>query len=85
MNMSNITDLLLNIIDEPPSSERIVIIQKDSLGSILGNISVFLSAFLLSCGGCLAIIFNYLRRSNCKHIKCFGSECTRTNLDISED
>jgi hypothetical protein len=83
--MSNITDLLLNIIDEPPSRERIVIIQKDSLNSVLGNISVFLSAFLLSCGGCLAIIFNYLRRSNCKHIKCFGSECTRTNLDISED
>ena len=85
MNMTNISNVMQNIIDEPPSSERIVIIQKDSLGSILGNISVFLSAFLLSCGGCLAIIFNYLRRSNCKHIKCFGSECTRTNLDISED
>ena len=85
MNMTNISNVMQNIIDETPSSERIVIIQKDSLGGILGNISVFLSAFLLSCGGCLAIIFNYLRRSNCKHIKCFGSECTRTNLDISED
>ena len=85
MNMTNISHVMQNIIEEPPSSERIVIIQKDSLGSVLGNISVFLSAFLLSCGGCLAIIFNYLRRSNCKHIKCFGSECTRTNLDITED
>ena len=85
MNMTNISYVMQNIIEETPSSERIVIIQKDSLGSVLGNISVFLSAFLLSCGGCLAIIFNYLRRSNCKHIKCFGSECTRTNLDISED
>jgi len=85
MNMTNISNVMQNIIEETPSSERIVIIQKDSLGSVLGNISVFLSAFLLSCGGCLAIIFNYLRRSNCKHIKCFGSECTRTNLDITED
>ena len=85
MNMTNISNVMQNIIEEPSSSERIVIIQKDSLGSVLGNISVFLSAFLLSCGGCLAIIFNYLRRSNCKHIKCFGSECTRTNLDITED
>jgi hypothetical protein len=85
MNMTNITKVMQNIMDDVPSNERIVIIQKDSLGSVLGNISVFLSAFLLSCGGCLAIIFNYLRRSNCKHIKCCGSECTRSNLDISEN
>ena len=85
MNMSNISIAMKNIVDDMPTNEKIVIIQKDSLGSILGNISVFLSAFLLSCGGCLAIIFNYLRRSNCEHITCLGSECTRSNLDISED
>jgi hypothetical protein len=85
MNMSNISKVMQTVVDEMPTNEKIVIIQKDSLGSILGNISVFLSAFLLSCGGCLAIVFNYLRRSNCNHIKCFGSECTRSNLDISED
>ena len=85
MNMSNISKVMQTVVDEMPTNEKIVLIQKDSLGSILGNISVFLSAFLLSCGGCLAIIFNYLRRSNCEHIKCLGSECTRSNLDISED
>ena len=41
MNMTNISHVMQNIIEETPSSERIVIIQKDSLGSILGNISVF--------------------------------------------
>ena len=57
MNMSNITDLLLNIIDEPPSSERIVIIQKDSLGSVLGNISVF---YQLSCLVVVVVLLLYL-------------------------
>ena len=84
MNMSNIMQNIL-IVDDMPTNENIVIIQKDSLGSILGNIFVFLSEFLFSCGGCLAVVFNYLRRSNCEHIKCVGSECTRSNLDMSED
>jgi len=85
--MSNFSlDTLANFTAENiPNEKIVVVIQESSLGSILGNISVFISAFLLSCGGCLAIILNYTRRSNCERVKCLGSECTRDNLEISED
>ena len=85
MNFSNFSKELMNDNYLEQSNEKIVIIQEDSLGSILGSVSVFISAFLLSCGGFLAVIFSYLRRSNCKKVNCLGSECTRTNLNISED
>ena len=82
--MSNIS--MLDISNQSlVGDETVIVIQENSLGSILGNVSVFISAFLLSCGGCLAIIFNYMRRSNCEQVKCLGSECTRGNLGISED
>ena len=45
MNMTNITKVMQNIMNDVSSNERIVIIQKDSLGSILGNISVFYLRF----------------------------------------
>ena len=85
MNFSNFSKELMNEDYLEQTNERIVIIQEDSLGSILGSVSVFISAFLLSCGGFLAVIFSYLRRSNCKKVNCLGSECTRANLNISED
>ena len=85
MNFSNFSEELMNENYLEQTNEKIVIIQEDSLGSILGSVSVFISAFLLSCGGFLAVIFSYLRRSNCKKVNCLGSECTRTNLNISED
>ena len=85
MNFSNFSKELMNDNYLEQSNEKIVIIQEDSLGSILGSVSVFISAFLLSCGGFLAVIFSYLRRSNCKKVNCLGSECIRTNLNISED
>ena len=83
--MSNIS--MLDISNQSlVRDETVIVIQENSLGSILGNVSVFISAFLLSCGGCLAIIFSYMRRSNCETVKCLGcSECTRGNLGISED
>ena len=85
MNFSNFSKGLMTDNYLEQTNEKIIIIQEDSLGSILGSVSVFISAFLLSCGGFLAVIFSYLRRSNCKKVNCFGSECTRTNLNISED
>lgn len=85
MNLSNISKIIANNDYLEQSNEKIIIIQEDTIGSILGSVSVFISAFLLSCGGFLAVIFSYLRRSNCKKVSCLGSECTRTNLNISED
>jgi hypothetical protein len=85
MNLSNISNIIANNDYLEQSNEKIIIIQEDTIGSILGSVSVFISAFLLSCGGFLAVIFSYLRRSNCKKVSCLGSECTRTNLNISED
>ena len=85
MNLSNISKIIANNDYLEQSNEKIIIIQEDTIGSILGSVSVFISAFLLSCGGFLAVIFSYLRRSNCKKVSCFGSECTRTNLNIIED
>jgi len=57
MNMTNISHVMQNIIEETPSSERIVIIQKDSLGSVLGNISVF---YQLSCLVVVVVLLLYL-------------------------
>lgn len=85
MNLSNVSNIIANNDYLEQSNEKIIIIQEDTIGSILGSVSVFISAFLLSCGGFLAVIFSYLRRSNCKKVSCLGSECTRTNLNISED
>ena len=85
MNLSNISNIIANYDYLEQSNEKIIIIQEDTIGSILGSVPVFISAFLLSCGGFLAVIFSYLRRSNCKKVSCLGSECTRTNLNISED
>jgi hypothetical protein len=83
--MSNFSAIDIANLTIENTSEKIIVVQESNLGSILGNISVFISAFLLSCGGCLAIIFNFMRRSNCENIKCLCSECTRRNLDIVED
>ena len=83
--MSNVSLIEIANTSLRTSNRQVIVIQENSLGSILGNVSVFISAFLLSCGGCLAVIFSYLRRSNCEQVKCLGSECTRGNLGISED
>jgi len=43
----------------------------------LGEISVFISAILLSLGGCISIIASSIRRSRCQNIMCCGSKCIR--------
>jgi len=43
----------------------------------LGEISVFISAVLLSLGGCFAIVASNIRRSRCVSIDCGISKCSR--------
>ena len=43
----------------------------------LGEISVFISAVLLSLGGCFAVVASNIRRSRCVTIDCGISKCSR--------
>ena len=61
-----------------------VFVMKDGTGELLGQLSVFISAILLSCGGCLSMLLAHMRRSNCSRISCLGSKCTRQNLEIDD-
>lgn len=45
----------------------------------LGELSVFISAILLSLGGCISIVASSIRRSRCQEILCCGfSKCLRS-------
>ncbi len=51
----------------------------------LGELSVFISAILLSLGGCISIVASSIRRSRCQEILCCGfSKCLR-NVPNDED
>ena len=67
----NITDprILLN------SSSNVYIESKNPYD--LGEISVFISAVLLSLGGCVAVVASNIRRSRCVTIDCGISKCSR--------
>ena len=44
----------------------------------LGELSVFISAILLSLGGCISIVASSIRRSRCQQISLCGfSKCNR--------
>ena len=43
----------------------------------LGEVSVFISAVLLSLGGCFAVVASNIRRSRCVTIDCGISKCSR--------
>jgi len=50
----------------------------------LGEISVFISAVLLSFGGCIAIVASNIRRSRCVTIDCGISKCSR-KIPVDDD
>jgi hypothetical protein len=50
----------------------------------LGEISVFISAVLLSLGGCVAIVASNIRRSRCVSIDCGISKCSR-KIAVDDD
>jgi hypothetical protein len=70
--------------DDNGSFNSNVFVVKDGTGELLGQLSVFISAILLSCGGCLSMLLAHMRRSNCSRISCLGSKCTRQNLEIDD-
>jgi hypothetical protein len=47
----------------------------------IGEIGVFVSGFLLSLGGCIAIMASSIRRSRCNSISFLGFRCVRTPVD----
>ena len=61
------------------------IIQEESISSLLGVVSVFVSSFLLSCGAFAAVMFSGFRRSNCTKVDCLCWNCTRKNLEVEGD
>lgn len=62
----------------------VVIVERHSDGELLGQVSVFVSAILLSMGGCIAVVCSHMRKSNCSYISCFGTKCTRENLGVDD-
>jgi len=68
-NLSNYT----SYSNEP----NIVYIEKNNNPYDLGEISVFISAVLLSLGGFVAIIGSNIRRSRCSNIICGATKCKR--------
>ena len=48
------------------------------------ELGVFISGLLLSLGGCFALVFSNLRKSNCSDIELGCFRCHRQNLNIDE-
>jgi hypothetical protein len=48
------------------------------------ELGVFISGLLLSLGGCFALVFSNLRKSNCSDIELGCFRCHRENLNIEE-
>ena len=65
-NLSNLSNYSSEVIYIQPNREY-----------DLGEISVFISAVLLSLGGCFAIVASNIRRSRCISIDCGISKCSR--------
>jgi hypothetical protein len=63
------------------SDSKIVYVEKNNPYD-LGEISVFISAVLLSLGGFIAIIGSNIRRSRCSNIICGSTKCKR---DVAND
>ena len=64
------------------SSSDVVYLEGNKNPYDLGEISVFISAVLLSLGGCFAVVASNIRRSRCVSIDCGISKCSRS---IPED
>jgi len=75
-NLSNSTSLY-------NYSSDVVYIQRSKTYD-LGEISVFISAVLLSLGGCFAIVASNIRRSRCISIDCGVSKCSRKIPDDTD-
>ena len=71
----NITDPR-NLSNLSNYSSEVIYIQPQTKYD-LGEISVFISAVLLSLGGCFAIVASNIRRSRCVSIDCGISKCSR--------
>lgn len=80
-NLSNFSNLsnYTSYSNEP----NIVYIEKNNPYD-LGELSVFISAVLLSLGGFVAIIGSNIRRSRCNNIVCGNTKCKRVVADDAD-
>lgn len=78
-NLSNLTNYT-TYSNEP----NIVYIEKNNNPYDLGELSVFISAVLLSLGGFVAIIGSNIRRSRCNNIVCGNTKCKRVVADDAD-
>jgi len=79
----NITDPR-NLSTIPYNVSSNVIYMENKNPYDLGEISVFISAVLLSFGGCIAIVASNIRRSRCVTIDCGISKCSR-KIPVDDD
>ena len=82
--MFNATNHVPNVPTAAPTHPHSVVYVGSSEED-LGSISVFISAVLLSLGGCFSIVFAHLRKSNCRIIDCCCFKLQRENLGIEGD
>ena len=75
----NLSNLSYNVSSKliPYNVSSNVIYMENKNPYDLGEISVFISAVLLSFGGCIAIVASNIRRSRCISIDCGISKCSR--------
>ena len=64
------------------SDSKVIYVERSKNPYDLGEISVFISAVLLSLGGFIAIIGSNIRRSRCSNIICGSTKCKR---DVAND
>lgn len=79
--VENITDPR-NLSVSNYSDSNVVYVERSKNPYDLGEISVFISAVLLSLGGFIAIIGSNIRRSRCSNIICGSTKCKR---DVAND
>ena len=75
--MSNHTNLKVGYSPNVPE-----IIINENRGPTLGEISVFVTAVMISIGAFFSIILTNLRKSNCSEVECCGCRLKRENLHL---
>ena len=82
----NLSDITYNYSSKliPYNSSSNVMYIENKNPYDLGQISVFISAVLLSFGGCIAIVASNIRRSRCVTIDCGISKCSR-KISVDDD
>lgn len=85
MSLMNMNNSYYEALEGLPNDKNIYInIQPTNSGVNYTEIGIFISGLILSLGGCFAMVFSNLRKSNCSDIELGCFKCHRQNLNIDE-